>query len=40
MSRKYSAWASNQPVINIDPSMMRLTTITGNEQDQCKYFFI
>jgi len=36
MSRKYSAWASNQPVINIDSSMMKLTTITGNEQEQCK----
>jgi len=39
MSRKYSSWASNQPIINPDLSMMRLTTVVGNEQDQRKYFF-
>jgi hypothetical protein len=38
MSRKYSAWASNQPSINPDSSMMRLATVIGNEQDQRKYF--
>lgn len=40
MSRKYSAWASNQPVGNTDLSMMRLTTVGGNEQDQRKYLLI
>ncbi len=37
MARKYSSWASNQPLINPDLSMMRLTTVIGNEQDQRKY---
>lgn len=40
MSRKYSAWASNQPLGNPDLSMMRLTTVAGNEQDQRKYFLL
>jgi hypothetical protein len=39
MSRKYSSWASNQPFINSDLQMMRLATVTGNEQDQRKYTF-
>jgi hypothetical protein len=37
MSRKYSSWAANQPLITPDLSMMRLMTVMGNEQDQRKY---
>ncbi|UJR08899.1 hypothetical protein I4U23_013153 [Adineta vaga] len=39
MSRKYTSWASNQLSINPDLSaMMRLSTVSGNEQDQLKNF--
>jgi hypothetical protein len=37
MSRKYSSWAANQPLITADLSMMRLMTVMGNEQDQRKH---
>jgi len=40
MSRKYSSWATNQSLINPDLSMMRLTTVMGNEQDQRKYLVV
>ena len=42
MSRKYSSWASNQPLTNADFVMRKLNTVIGNEQDQCKSsdFFI
>lgn len=41
MSRKYTAWATNQLSMNPDLSaMMRLATVGGNEQDQrkCNHF--
>ncbi|CAF0772307.1 unnamed protein product [Adineta ricciae] len=39
MSRKYTAWATNQLPMNPDlPTMMRLATVGGNEQDQLKNF--
>lgn len=42
MSRKYSSWASNQPLTNSDLVMRKLNTVIGNEQDQCKstFFFL
>ena len=39
MLRNYSSWASNQPSNNPILPMTKLTTVIGNEQDQCKYFF-
>ncbi len=39
MSKKYSSWTSNQPVSSMktDLTMMKLISVEGDEQDQCKY---
>ena len=42
MSKKYSTWASipRSSSMKIDVTVKKLTTVKGDEQDQCKYRFI